>query len=215
MSARNSKDQIIYGCRFMAVTEGKSFTKVFERFKAEPAGQRLLANRPPFYEMLRDPAAMASAPPGSLARCYYEFLRGHGLEDMELDEELTAISRGFGETDEMCWFRHRYSVMHDLRHLLTDYGPDRAGEMCLCAFRYAQTGHLGLPILIVIAALGELVQFRPVVAAIREGYRRGSTTPLLDLCEWEAAPEQPLETFKQALGLKPPVHYRPSPAGSY
>jgi ubiquinone biosynthesis protein COQ4 len=143
-----------------------------------------------------------------LAQRYDEFLHQFGLEDLGLDAELSAISSGFREDETMRWFRGRDACMHDIRHLRTGYGPDRRGEMCLLAFRYAQMRHPGLLTFIVLALIGELVRLQPVVAAIREAYRRGRTTRFLDLIDWEAAPERPLEAYQQSLGLAPPRHYR-------
>ena len=215
LAPRNPRDQRRCGCLFLAATEGRSYARAFARFGADPAGQRLLAARPPFRDIMHDRAALAAAPAGSLAREYDAFLSRHGLEDLGLDADLGAISAGFGEGEAMRWFRRRDAFMHDVRHLLTGYGPDRAGEMCLLAFRYAQMRHRGLLILMVLAAVGELVRLRPVVAAIAEAYRRGRTTPLLDFVAWEEAPERSLESYRRSLGLQPPRHYRwPQPVAA-
>jgi ubiquinone biosynthesis protein COQ4 len=207
VSAKDGRDHKLYGYRFIAATESGSLAKLFARFRADPVGKRILANRPPSSAILRDRTALAATPPGSLARCYLEFLSYHGLDDLVLDDELNAVSRLLGEDDEMRWFRHRDTAMHDIRHLVTGYGPDPAGEMCLLTFRYAQMGHPGLTVIAVAAAIGVLLQFRPVLAAVREAYRRGRTSALLDLMEWEAAPEKSLAEYQRSLRLQPPVHY--------
>jgi ubiquinone biosynthesis protein COQ4 len=213
LAAKEPRDHIVYGNRFMVATEGRSFVNAFARFKAHPTGRRILENRPPFLELLRDTAALAAAPPGSLARCYHEFLVTYAIGDLELDDELKAMSRGFGETEEMAWFRQRYSVMHDLRHLLTEYPPTPGGEMCLLAFRFAQTRHFGMLVLMSAAAINELLHFRPAIAGIREGYRRGRAASFLDLLEWETAPEKSVAEYQREVGLLPPVYYR-SPQGA-
>src|SRR4051812_19493536 len=70
LAAKEPRDHIVYGNRFMVASEGRSFVNAFARFKAHPTGRRILENRPPFLELLRNAAALAAAPPGSLARCY-------------------------------------------------------------------------------------------------------------------------------------------------
>jgi len=118
------------------------------------------------------------------------------------------MSLAFGEAEELRWFRRREGVMHDLRHLLTGYGPDRAGELCLMCFRYAQTRHPGLPALMGLLALGECIRPLRLIRSMREAFRRGRGAPLLDLWEWEETMDEPLEEHRRKFGLEPPRHHR-------
>ena len=58
-----------------------------------------------------------------------------------------ATRRGPAELDEhhpYAWFFRRVRDLHDLWHVLTGYGRDPLGEVCLLAFTYAQTRLTGL-----------------------------------------------------------------------
>jgi ubiquinone biosynthesis protein COQ4 len=202
------RDRVSNGFWFLVATEGDSLLNLYERFRAHPTGRRILATRPPFLARLRDRATLGAAPAGSLANCYYHFLTDHGYQEAILDAEVNAMSLAAGETEDLRWFRRREGVMHDLRHLLTGYGPNRAGELCLICFRYAQTHHPGLPALMVLLALGECIRPVRLLRAMREAFRRGRAAPLLDLWEWEDTMAEPLSEHRKKLGLELPVHYQ-------
>jgi ubiquinone biosynthesis protein COQ4 len=209
MSPRtNFLERVSNGFWFLIATEGESVAGLFARFRDHPAGRQILASRPAFVERLRDHAALAATPPGSLGNSYFRFLDDHGLTDVVRDQEVTALSRAMGESEDLRWFRRREGAMHDLRHLLTGYGPNSIGELCLICFRYAQSHHRGLLVFIVLSALRECFRSPRTLLAMREAYRRGRAAPLLDLCQWEDSLAEPLNEHRRKLGLEPPVHYR-------
>ena len=99
-------------------------------------------------------------------------------------------------------------LSHDIRHVLTGYGPDLLGEICLLSFRFAQIRHRGILVLIFLGFINLIFARRgPVIAPLFEAYRRGRRARLLDLLAWENVFAEPLAVHRAALGLAAPRHY--------
>lgn len=151
-------------------------------------------------------------PPGSLGYWYAKF-----MTDFDLTEETyltTAIEQAepFADDAERSWFHLRFDSSHDIRHVLTGYGPTRLGEVCICCFRFAQIRHPGLIVFVLFGFVSllfeRLFEHRgPVLAPMWEAYCRGRRARLLDLLPWENGFSEPLAVHRATLFLDPPQHY--------
>jgi ubiquinone biosynthesis protein COQ4 len=202
--------RIYYGVRFLLATEGNTFERSFTAFAATPAGRDLLERRPNSCALVRNRSMLAACPPGSLGDWYADFMTGQGF-----DEQLylnMAIENGARLADPArAWFRTRVEGSHDMRHVLTGYGPDKLGEICLLSFRFGQICHSGMLCLTFLGFTNlKLCGITPALAPLLEAYRRGRHARPLDSLPWENQLAQPLSTIRANLGLTPPQHY-PSP----
>lgn len=201
------KRRLLNGVRFLLATEGRTFAAIYRAFAATSEGRNLLRTQPPSARLLADRDVLAAQPKDALGRCYLEFMEKHSFNEGVYLNLIAKLGRPV-ETGDRAWFRERWDCCHDLRHVLTGYGPDHLGEICLLAFRYAQTGHRGMLALVLLGLLhphrnGEAA----ALPAIREAYRRGKAAELLDLLPWETGLDQPLSAHRARLNLTAPRHY--------
>ena len=205
------QERIDHAHRFLRATEGGSFERSFTAFQATPDGRSLLQSRPPSQDMLKNHAVLKAYEAGSTGRIYAEFIEAYGLDE----DHYLEPQRHAGLTSEYDasrqWFRDRVETGHDLRHVLTGYGPDKLGETCLLMFRFGQLSHFGI---FALASLGGVhlcvTGRRFVMRAMFEAYRRGRHARLLDLVPWELELDQPLFRHRAAVGLTAPRWY-PAP----
>ncbi|MFN8644197.1 MAG: Coq4 family protein [Candidatus Binatia bacterium] len=74
---------------------GNAFERAWQRFRAHPDGQRLLAERPSLLAALNDRAALRALPAGSLGRAYADFMDAARLDAaglIEADEARRATT---------------------------------------------------------------------------------------------------------------------------
>jgi ubiquinone biosynthesis protein COQ4 len=196
------------GDRFLMITEGPIFERSLDEFSASPAGVALLETRPDTFALLRDRAGLESLPAGSIGRCYLEFMTSFGLDEDIYVAAAKAAGASYVGDPPRAWFRTRVNAMHDVRHLISGYGPDFRGEMCLLSFRFGQLGHCGCLVLAALSALGDAIRLRPgAFSAAMEAYRRGRRSKRLDLFPWEHELGASLAHHRARLGLAPPRHY--------
>ncbi|WP_158916814.1 Coq4 family protein [Caulobacter sp. S45] len=197
---------------FVAVKalRGKSGVRVFKRFAQTPEGAQVLAERRSLLAYLSDDAALATAPAGSLARAYRAFmaeegLSAAGLADASVVPEIADLS------PDALLFRDRMRDMHDLMHVLTGYGRDPLGELCVLAVTHAQTRNPGLLLIMLLGGLriARATRRLDVFASILEAHRHGVRTQWLPAQDWEALLDRPLEALRRELRIAQPRRYAP------
>jgi ubiquinone biosynthesis protein COQ4 len=208
MCASKGHQQADFGMRFLVATEGGSFERSFSAFRTTPAGPELLQQRPDIKSIFGNRALLEVCPPGSLGRWYVAFMKDHDLDEDYYLGTAHEIGPEFEGDAERAWFRTRVDSSHDIRHVLSGYGPDDLGEICLLSFRFGQTRHFGILTLAVLWYLNLAVTRRgSVFAPMVEAYRRGRRAQSLDLLPWENGFAQGLSTHRANLGLTPPRRY--------
>jgi len=183
---------------------GRAMIKTFRRFAQSRVGHRVLAERRDIYPVLTDRAALRALPDGSLGRAYLAFMEEENLSA----QGLVQASQSW-ETDpvspEVELFRTRMRELHDVTHIVTGYGRDPLGELCLLTFTYRQMGNLGR-IMIVGFAWSKLP--KRARAAVFEAWRNGKRTHWLAGEDWEALLVRPLEEVRRDLSVPAPALYR-------
>jgi ubiquinone biosynthesis protein COQ4 len=183
---------------------GRSGIKAFRRFAASPTGAAVLSEKRQLLATLSDRAWLAAQPEGSFGRRYFEFMEAEKLTA----EGLVQASQSW-ETDpvpaEMELFRARMRDAHDLTHVLTGYGRDGLGEVCLLAYMYAHNRNLGAALLVLMS-----LQKMPRVArrAVYQAWRDGKQARWLQDQDYEALLSRPLEDVRRELNIADPSMYR-------
>jgi|SRR5947207_4602232 len=204
---KSGPERAVYGHRFLAATTGNAIERSFAMFGATEDGHRLLRSRPNSAQALSDRAALSGCPPGSLGKCYIDFIDEYGL-DARYHWYLQPAGSSSPADPLRQWYRLRIHVTHDLRHVVAGYRPNELGEVCLMAFRFAQLRHFGTLVLTLVGAFNLFLRRRgPVFCSVFEAYHRGRHSRLLDLLPWEASLGEQLAVHRAALGLKPPQRY--------
>jgi ubiquinone biosynthesis protein COQ4 len=185
---------------------GSSAVRSFRRFSASPVGRRVLAERRELLTAL-DSDRLAALPEGTLGQVYFRFMCEENLTAAGLMQAAEATDDGLPPGAEL--FRDRMRVTHDLFHVVTGYGRDPFGELCLLAFTHAQMRNAGMAMIVGMGMLKILrhKQRGPALAALVEAWRRGNKARWLAEQDWEALLVLPLDEARKALRLAPAPRY--------
>lgn len=189
---------------------GNSLQRGFRRFNQTASGREIASRDTDLVDVLKDTAELRKLPAGSLGQAYYEFITSESLTaDGLVAASEPDVRDKLIQDPGLKRYAARLRDQHDLWHVLTGYGRDELGEMCLLAFTYAQTRNRGLGVIALVAAfklrrsLGAGV-FRAATRAWRAG-RRARWLPAQD---WEALLEQPMDEIRGQLRVDEPIAYR-------
>ena len=192
----------------MTALRGRSGKRMLDRFLASPVGAKVAAERRQLLDRLQDRAALAALPQGSLGRAYLAFME---VEQLTADGLVGASEAGRPNTlpPTASLFRDRMRDMHDLTHVVTGYGRDGLGELCLLAFMFRHTGNLG-GALIALMGLGKFARRgagRMALRALFEAVAHGGQTRWLPGQDWEALLALPLDEVRRQLAIVAPARY--------
>jgi ubiquinone biosynthesis protein COQ4 len=184
---------------------GGGFERSFQRFAADPEGQRLLRERPSLVDAMADSQALAALPDGSFGRVYLDFARARDFAANGLVEINHETNEENGQNDDphRAYYGDRVTAMHDLWHVLTDYGTDEAGEGTLLAFSLAQIPSRGFLLLVMLSA--SVLPMAPLFRCQRhllEAWRRGRRAARLDRARYEDLLPLPLDVVRRQLGIQ-------------
>jgi ubiquinone biosynthesis protein COQ4 len=194
----------------MHALDGNAYEVGYIRLLETPDGGRIAYERVELADRLKDETFRASFPPGSVGAAYAEFLESEHISVQGLiDESHKGIPPAeLDEKHPYVWFFRRFRDIHDILHVLTGYGRDWLGELCLLAFSYQETRDLGRAVM----AWGGILRARgPVAAQARkalfEARRRGNRAAWLPGEDFERLLFEPLDEARRRLRLAPPVAY--------
>jgi ubiquinone biosynthesis protein COQ4 len=190
--------------------KGSSPIKLMHRFRRDPQGSACLRERRKLIDTLRQTDWLASLPVGSFGRTYHDFMReenlsAQGLVDLSVESGLAMPDDG----SDRHFIGRQIRDMHDLFHVLSGYGRDELGEVCVLAFSYP---HQGTRSFAIIATLGALVlrkrlKVSGVLGAALQAWRHGRAAKWILVQPMESLLTQDLATLRQQLRIKPPSRY--------
>ena len=196
----------------MTALRGRSGKRMLDRFLASPVGAKVVAERRQLLDRLQDRAALAALPQGSLGRAYLAFM---DAEQLTADGLVGASEAGRPNAlpPTASLFRDRMRDMHDLTHVVTGYGRDGLGELCLLAFMFRHTGNLG-GALIALMGLGKFARNGAgglARKALFEAFAHGGKAAWLPEQDWEALLARPLDEVRRELNIATPQRYPVQP----
>jgi ubiquinone biosynthesis protein COQ4 len=173
--------------------------RLFQKFRSDPNGRRLLAARPDLSRVLDDHESLAKFPEGSFGRAYVDMCRSRGINSAALVESQRNMSRDYAQLDPARqWFSDRLTVLHDLWHILTGYAAQPRGEAAIVAFSFAQgLDYRPMPIFLALSVVMRVAR----IGELRAAYRRGRQTASLILQSYEELLPLPLATVRERLHL--------------
>jgi ubiquinone biosynthesis protein COQ4 len=194
---------------------GRSVERGYYRLLNTPGGGRTAYEHVELLPLFSDPAWLAQFGEGSVGAAYREFVGQGNLSAADLARKSRiGLDRSRNETPHpYAWFGRRVRDVHDIWHVLTEYGADPFGESCLAAFCFAQTGGLGWAGIAGDWAVRRgHTDGRAVRRAIWEAYRRGRRSAWLLGEDYEQLLAEPLAGARSRLGLTSPRRYHAVPA---
>jgi len=192
--------------------KGGSLRQAVDRMAASEAGQVLLQGKPSILQHLSDRDALAAMPEGSLGRAYLDFVLAGNLSAEGLvtasEEAPRDTSRALLDPEEI-WIADRLRDFHDLQHVLTGYGRDELGELCLLSFMTTQTYNRGISFIVFVGRrkYRQAMPHMDVDALVQEGRDIARAALWLPEIHWEERLAEPLEALRAELGLRAPARY--------
>lgn len=189
---------------------GSATERGYRRLIATQHGGRIAYRRPELSDRLRDPAAVAGFADETVGGAYRGFMTAERLS-MRQFEKASYRPKSFMIDLEhpVAWFGRRVRDTHDLWHVLTGYGREPLGELCLAAFSWRQTGEPGFGF-IALAGGVEIIRrghgLRPL-RAIAEAWIAAGRTRWLLAEDYDRLLHEPLPAARERLGLPPPRAY--------
>lgn len=183
---------------------GRSGQRIFRRFAASLTGQAILREKRDLLAVLENRAALAALPAGSMGRAYFDFMEQEKL----LADGLVTASQSWEQEavpPAVDLFRNRMRDAHDLTHILTGYGRDPLGEMCLLAF---MNRHSKNPGQLLIVAMNWTRLPKTARAAVVQAWRNGGKARWFQDLDYEALLARPLEEVRRELNIPAPTRYR-------
>ncbi|MGC6472784.1 MAG: Coq4 family protein [Parvibaculales bacterium] len=187
----------------------RAIRREWNRFEKAPIADKILAE-PHLIEMLCDRPYLQALPEGSLGRTYFDFTQ---VENITPDGLVQASEDGLSHvrkfTPEQEKFHLRQRDAHDLWHVVTGYGRDQLGELCLLGVTYKMIDNPGF-LLIILFGLMQNRKMNPqvsIMSALREAFRNGGRMAWLPEIDWRDAMARPLEDLRAEWNVLPPHTY--------
>ncbi|MXP46738.1 hypothetical protein GRI43_04925 [Altererythrobacter luteolus] len=189
----------------------KSARQAADFVQSEP-GRELLRKDFDIPAMLDDHDRWADCGPETVAQHYMRFMKSEGLTAAGLvAESYKWLPQDQRPQDLYEWYFERLRDTHDLFHVLTGYGRDPLGEICLLGFSYAQNHNRGV-LFIAYAGARQMKKesgtAAPIFEAVKEGRRLGKAAAKLAHQDIESLMREPIDAARARLGLGKPVVYR-------
>jgi ubiquinone biosynthesis protein COQ4 len=209
------KEDTVQVFEIMRALTGSAIPKGYRRLLSTPEGGRIAYEREEFAARLSDTAWLASFGPGTVGAAYRDFIAPRGLSAEGLADESRKIpDADIDAPHPLAWYGRRLRDVHDVWHVLTGYGTDALGEVCVVAFSYAQTRSLGFAAIALAGAreFARLKDGNPYGPAVREAWSHGRSAAWLPAVDYPALFAMPLEEARERLSIKPNTLYRSIPA---
>jgi ubiquinone biosynthesis protein COQ4 len=199
--ARNP-DDIAQGFVIVDSLAGQAPLRVLWRFRQDPAGRKLLVQRPSLLTTLNDRRSLERMGTDSLA---HEYLKVLDRDGVTADGLQAASIQGRGTLSkprsEFEFVRARIRDSHDLWHAVTGYPATPVGEIALLSFSVAQLRNPGIAVLVLAALAGarEIAFSKVIMGAFLHGMRAAWLPPV----RWETLLPLPLDEVRSILRVEP------------
>jgi ubiquinone biosynthesis protein COQ4 len=192
---------------------GDSFERTFEAFAKTEHGKKLLQDKPSLAAVLADRQRLAKMPAGSLGRAYLAFMqKGDFTSDGLMDAQAHRVDPNAAVEDdpERQYVADRIRDMHDLWHVLTDYGSDDTGEIANLWFSVGQFGNPGMAFIAFFGMLdGRLDPTFGWPRYCLKAFQRGRRAARLVSEPVEDMLELPIAEARRRLGIAPTSEVHP------
>jgi ubiquinone biosynthesis protein COQ4 len=175
-------------------------------------GRAILAEHRSLLDVLANRERLRALPEGSLGRVYLAFMEHEGLT---ADGLADAADEGYQQRSfdpDVRTFADWARDSHDLWHVLTGYGRDPLGELCLLGVLYSQIRTPGTAFIALLGLLQVPFEYpgAPSIRAVMQGFSIGRRAQWMIAQDWEALLALPIDEVREQLGLERPTYYEQS-----
>ncbi len=206
---RQDNDDTTQVFKIVNALRGPSDLRNIARMRESAIGRAILAERRSMLDVLSDRERLRALPEGSLARVYLAFMEREGLS---ADGLADAAEQGYGKRSadpEVRTFGDWARDSHDLWHVLTGYGRDPLGELCLLGVLYSQIRSLGTAFIALLGLtyVGSEYPGAPTIRAVLQGFWIGLRARWMIAVDWELLLARPIDEVRSELRLGRPSYY--------
>ena len=159
-------------------------------------------------DSLRNKTLLTELPQNSLGHRYLQFMNEQGLSADGLVAASKEQADALDANSDLALFATRQRDMHDLWHVLTEYGRDELGEACLLGFTYAQNKNRGVGFIAFVGCFKLYSRHGFTAArAILRAYRDGRRAAWLPQQDWETLLHDPITSVRERLKISSPTLY--------
>ena len=205
-------DDTTHVFKIVDALRGESERAPLARMKQTEIGRKIIDEDRSLIETLADRESLRALPIGSLGREYLAFMEREGLSAEGLSDASIEGYEGRELDPELETFTTWARDSHDLWHVLTGYGRDPLGELCLLGVLYSQIRSPGTAFIALLGLLQVPFEYpgAPSVRAVIQGFHIGLRAESLMAQDWEALLPRPFEQVRSELRLKRPDFYERS-----
>lgn len=195
---------------------GKNSQRMFRRFVGSDYGRQVVSQPIRLQELLNRRDYLRSLPEGSLGRIYLNFMESEGLTPNGIIDAAEEAGFDYHSPTQFEEFRQMFihsEVSHDVWHVLSGYGRDTLGELCLLGFTHAQNRNPGFRLIVFIGAIAAKFEqpSLPIWRAINQGIDIGKKSAWLLEHDLEPLLPMPLEDVRRRLNIAEPTVYNSIP----
>jgi ubiquinone biosynthesis protein COQ4 len=212
LALSQDNDDTTHVFKIVDALRGDSEREPLARMKQTPIGRKIIEENRSLLDVLSNRERLRALPQYSLGRTYLAFMENEGLS---ADGLADASVEGYGGRKldaELRTFTTWARDSHDLWHVLTGYGRDPLGELCLLGVLYSQINSTGTGFIALLGLLRVSFEYpgAPSIRAVRQGFRIGRKAESLMAQDWEVLLTRPFEEVRSELGIERPTYYERS-----
>lgn len=195
--------------RIVDALRGDGLQRLTNEIRQSASGRGVLARRQSLLSILSDREHLATLPAGSLGAEYLNFMTIEGLTAEGLAEASASGYASQPSDEEERFVEELVRDSHDLWHVLTGYGRDPLGELCLLGVLYQQANVLGAAFIALLGVFQVTFEYpgAPAFRAVREGFRIGRQANWLVAEDWASHLATPIDEVRATLGIRTPEFY--------
>ena len=191
---------------------GNTLERRLKRILRTPEGVAMMERRRELPEIMDEHERWLALPEGTVGRAYVAFMRREGLTAAGLVEESEKMLAHRPQyDDDIDFYGRRLRDTHDLYHVLSGYGRDQLGEVCVLAFSHAHQGGMGTQFISFMGAR-DLSKVAPkphlMRAAHKEAKANGKASLSLASEDIVALMHEPLNEARTRMGIREPIAYK-------
>ncbi len=212
IALKNNKEDTSLVYEVTNSVSGGVHIEKFRRFVATDYGRRVVETPIRIEEVLCQRDRLGAMPAGSVGRAFYDFMEGEQLSETALLEATKTAGIDYTVPSPfvaLCRQIIHFKVTHDLWHVISGYGRDGLGEICLLKFYNGQWYDRGIELIVKIGSysMGRQIRDLPMKALLDEAFANARAAEWIMAFDVEAYLQRPLADVRDMMKIKPPTLY--------